>query len=1175
MEEKQKKLMKTMDGNEAAAYVSYAFTEVATIYPITPSSPMAEHVDAWSAAGKKNLFGQRVKLVEMQSEAGACGAMHGALESGALATSYTASQGLLLMIPPMYRISGQLHPGVLHVSARSVGTHAFSIFGEHSDVMATRQTGFAMLCSSTVQEIMDLAHLAAIKGRVPFLHFFDGFRTSHEIQKVEVMDYADLDRLLDRDALDAFRKRSLNPERPVQRSTVQNPDVYFQYREAANPYYEAIPEIVENYMGEINKITGRDYHLFNYYGCPDAEEVIIAMGSVDGVIRETVDYLNAHGRKTGYLQVHLYRPFSIKHFLSAIPETVKRIAVMDRTKEPGAAGEPLYEDVCSVILESGRNIKVLACRYGLASKDYTPDQVIAQFDNMKAAEPKNHYTIGINDDVTHHSLAVGAPIDVVAEGTISCKFWGLGSDGTVGANKNTIKIIGDHTDLNVQAYFEYDGKKSGGVTRSHLRFGKKPINSTYLVNHADFIACHNKSYLDRYDILADAKEGANVLITCDWKGEELEKHLTPAFKKAAALKKIHLYTIDSTAIAAELGLGSRTNTILQAAFFKITGIIPIEEAVGYMKKAILKSYGRKGEKIVNMNYAAVDKGVEMVEEAEVPARWADIQIPEEKIDENLPKWIRKIQMPVNAMKGDNIPVSDFTDLPDGTMPQGTSKYEKRGIAVNIPVWDSEKCIQCNMCSYVCPHSCIRPFLVNEDEAAKAPETFTTTAVKGKGAEGLRFRLQVSALDCTGCGSCANVCPSKEKAITMKPLDNNLNEADNWEYAMKLAPKANPFGTTTVKGSQFEQPLLEFPGSCPGCGETPYAKLITQLFGDRMYVATATGCSQVWSTSFPSFPYTTNHKGQGPAVGGSLFENNAEFSLGMCLAVTQQRERVAGVVKELKENGVDASLSVAIDAWFDAYDDGDKTMEVSENLVKALEAAELTGEQADRKADILNNKEHLSKKSMWMYGGDGWAYDIGFGGLDHVLASGTDVNILVVDTEVYSNTGGQASKATQIGAVAQFAASGKKTKKKDLGLMAMQYGYCYVAQVAMGANPAQLAKVLKEAEEFKGPSLIIAYAPCINHGLVKGMGCAQQEAKEAVAAGYWNLYHYNPDLKKEGKNPFVLDSKEPTLNLRDFLMGEVRFSALTRTFPEEAEKLLAEAELDAKEKYQEYKKLAEG
>ena len=1189
MEEKQKKLMKTMDGNEAAAYVSYAFTEVATIYPITPSSPMAEHVDAWSAAGKKNLFGQRVKLVEMQSEAGACGAMHGALESGALATSYTASQGLLLMIPPMYRISGQLHPGVLHVSARSVGTHAFSIFGEHSDVMATRQTGFAMLCSSTVQEIMDLAgvaHLAAIKGRVPFLHFFDGFRTSHEIQKVEVMDYADLDRLLDRDALDAFRKRSLNPERPVQRSTVQNPDVYFQYREAANPYYEAIPEIVENYMGEINKITGRDYHLFNYYGCPDAEEVIIAMGSVDGVIRETVDYLNAHGRKTGYLQVHLYRPFSIKHFLSAIPETVKRIAVMDRTKEPGSLGEPLYLDVCSAIAESGRNIRVYAGRYGLSIKDVTANQIEAVFNNLEAEEPKNHFTVGINDDVTHHSLAVGAPIDVVAEGTISCKFWGLGSDGTVGANKNSIKIIGDHTDLNVQAYFEYDGKKSGGVTRSHLRFGKKPINSTYLVNHADFIACHNKSYLDRYDILADAKEGANVLITCDWKGEELEKHLTPAFKKAAALKKIHLYTIDSTAIAAELGLGSRTNTILQAAFFKITGIIPIEEAVGYMKKAILKSYGRKGEKIVNMNYAAVDKGVEMVEEAEVPARWADIQIPEEKIDENLPKWIRKIQMPVNAMKGDNIPVSDFTDLPDGTMPQGTSKYEKRGIAVNIPVWDSEKCIQCNMCSYVCPHSCIRPFLVNEDEAAKAPETFTTTAVKGKGAEGLRFRLQVSALDCTGCGSCANVCPSKEKAITMKPLDNNLNEADNWEYAMKLAPKANPFGTTTVKGSQFEQPLLEFPGSCPGCGETPYAKLITQLFGDRMYVATATGCSQVWSTSFPSFPYTTNHKGQGPAVGGSLFENNAEYGMGIWLSVEQQREKLAKHVEELAEKTDDAKIKETAAAWLASYNDK-SSRETGEALKNAVLESGLLNENADLVAAnvpgddvkalaeaVCENFDHLTKKSVWFFGGDGWAYDIGYGGLDHVLASGADVNVMVFDTEIYSNTGGQASKATPTGAVAQFAAAGKRRKKKDLGMMAMSYGDVYVAQVAMGANPAQFLKAVTEAEAHKGPSLIIAYAPCISHGLRCGMSDVQGEIKRAVEVGYWQLYRNNPELIKEGKNPFILDSKEPQGDFREFLRGEVRFSSLERTFPEAADALFERTESEAKARYARYKELAE-
>ena len=1178
MEEKQKKLMKTMDGNEAAAYVSYAFTEVATIYPITPSSPMAEHVDAWSAAGKKNLFGQRVKLVEMQSEAGACGAMHGALESGALATSYTASQGLLLMIPPMYRISGQLHPGVLHVSARSVGTHAFSLFREHSDVMATRQTGFAMLCGSTVQEIMDrvgVAHLAAIKGRVPFLHFFDGFRTSHEIQKVEVMDYADLDRLLDRDALDAFRKRSLNPERPVQRSTVQNPDVYFQYREAANPYYEAIPEIVENYMGEINKITGRDYHLFNYYGCPDAEEVIIAMGSVDGVIRETVDYLNAHGRKTGYLQVHLYRPFSIKHFLSAIPETVKRIAVMDRTKEPGSLGEPLYLDVCSAIAESGRNIRVYAGRYGLSIKDVTANQIEAVFNNLEAEEPKNHFTVGINDDVTHHSLAVGAPIDVVAEGTISCKFWGLGSDGTVGANKNSIKIIGDHTDMYVQAYFEYDTKKSGGVTRSHLRFGHKPIRGSYLVSHADFVACHNQSYIQKYDIVQECKPGGTFLLNCIWNEDELDKHLPASVKRYIAENHIKFYIINAVKIGKEIGLGNRTNAVLQSAFFKLANVIPFDDAVEYMKKAILKSYGKKGEKVVNMNYQAVDCGYQRLVEVKVPEEWASLEPETAKADENLPEFVKNLMLPINSLKGDSLPVSAFTGREDGTVPLGTSKYEKRGTAVDVPEWDPDKCLQCNQCSYVCPHAAVRPFLVSAAEAENAPEGFKTKKATGKGLEEYTYRIQVSPLDCLGCGACVQVCPAKEKALTMKPLDSQAAEIENWNYAVKLSKKKNPLAKNTVKGSQFETPLLEFSGACAGCGETPYAKLMTQMFGDRMVIANATGCTQAWGAALPCVPYTTNEKGFGPAFSNSLFENNAEFSLGMCLAVTQQRERVAGVVKELKENSVDASLSAAIDAWFDAYNDGDKTMEVSENLVKALEAAELTGEQADRKADILNNKEHLSKKSMWMYGGDGWAYDIGFGGLDHVLASGTDVNILVVDTEVYSNTGGQASKATQIGAVAQFAASGKKTKKKDLGLMAMQYGYCYVAQVAMGANPAQLAKVLKEAEEFKGPSLIIAYAPCINHGLVKGMGCAQQEAKEAVAAGYWNLYHYNPDLKKEGKNPFVLDSKEPTLNLRDFLMGEVRFSALTRTFPEEAEKLLAEAELDAKEKYQEYKKLAEG
>ena len=1178
MEENKKKLMKTMDGNEAAAYVSYAFTEVATIYPITPSSPMAEHVDSWSAAGKKNLFGQRVKLVEMQSEAGACGAMHGALETGALATSYTASQGLLLMVPPMYRIAGQLHPGVLHVSARSVGTHAFSIFGEHSDVMAVRQTGFAMLCSSTVQEIMDLAgiaHLAAIKGRVPFLHFFDGFRTSHEIQKVEVMDYADLDRLLDRDALEAFRKRSLNPERPVQRSTVQNPDVYFQYREAANPYYEAIPEIVENYMAEINKITGRDYHLFNYYGCPDAEEVIIAMGSADGVIRETVDYLNAHGRKTGYLQVHLYRPFSIKHFLDALPETVTKIAVLDRTKEPGSLGEPLYLDVCSAVAESGRAIRVYAGRYGLSIKDVTANQIEAVYNNLETETPVNHFTVGINDDVTHLSLPLGAPLDVSSEGTISCKFWGLGSDGTVGANKNSIKIIGDHTDMYVQAYFEYDTKKSGGVTRSHLRFGHNPIRGSYLVSHADFVACHNQSYIHKYDIVQECKPGGTFLLNCIWDESELDKHLPAAVKRYIAENHINFYIINAVQIGKEIGLGNRTNAVLQSAFFKLANVIPFEDAVDYMKKAILKSYGKKGEKVVNMNYQAVECGYQRLVKVHVPESWASLSPEEKETDANLPEFVKNLMNPINSLKGDSLPVSAFVGREDGTVPLGTSKYEKRGTAVDVPEWDATKCLQCNQCSYVCPHAAIRPFLVSAEENAAAPEGFETKKATGKGLENYTYRIQVSPLDCLGCGACVQVCPAKEKALTMKPLDSQEKEVKNWEYAVSLTKKKNPLAKNTVKGSQFETPLLEFSGACAGCGETPYAKLMTQMFGDRMIIANATGCTQAWGAALPCVPYTTNEKGYGPAFSNSLFENNAEFSLGMCLSITQQRERVAGKVTELKESGVSEGLTAAIDAWFDAYEDGSRTMEVTENLINALAAEEVSDAQKELKEEILKNKEHLSKKSMWMYGGDGWAYDIGFGGLDHVLASGTDVNILVVDTEVYSNTGGQASKATQIGAVAQFAASGKKTKKKDLGLMAMQYGYCYVAQVAMGANPAQLAKVMEEAERFHGPSLIIAYAPCINHGLVKGMGCAQQEAKEAVASGYWNLYHYNPELKKEGKNPFVLDSKEPTLNLRDFLMGEVRFSALTRTFPEEAEKLLAEAEKDAKEKYQEYKKLAEG
>ena len=1170
------KVMKTMDGNEAAAYVSYAFTEVATIYPITPSSPMAELVDQWSANGKKNLFGQRVKLIEMQSEAGACGAMHGALETGALATSYTASQGLLLMVPPMYRISGQLHPGVLHVAARSVGTHGFSIFGEHSDVMAVRQTGFAELCSASVQEVMDLggiAHLAAIRGRVPFLHFFDGFRTSHEIQKVEVMDYEVFDRLLDRKALDAFRKRSLNPERPVQRSTVQNPDVYFQIRESQNPYYLALPEIVEEYMQEINKVTGRDYHLFNYYGAEDAEDVIVAMGSSAGVIKETVDHLMQQGRKVGFLQVHLYRPFSIAHFLKQLPESVKRIAVLDRTKEPGALGEPLHLDVAAALAEAGRNIRVYGGRYGLSIKDVTANQIVAVYDNLLQETPKNHFTVGIDDDVTHASLPLGPALDVAAEGTISCKFWGLGSDGTVGANKNSIKIIGDHTDMYAQAYFEYDTKKSGGITRSHLRFGQKPIIGSYLVSAADFVACHNQSYITKYDIVQECKPNGFFLLNCQWNQAELEAKLPNKVKRYIAENHIQFYTLDAVKIGREIGLGNRTNTILQSAFFKLANVIPMEDAVEYMKKAIVKSYSKKGEKVLNMNFAAVDRGYQELVKVEVPAAWAELPDDTRPVDPSLPEFIRKIAMPINSLHGDDLPVSAFKGCEDGTVPLGTSQYEKRGTAVDVPVWNAEKCIQCNQCAYVCPHAAIRPFLLTTEEAEKAPEGYDTKKAIGKGMEKYRFRMQISPLDCLGCGVCAEVCPAKEKALAMKPLSEELHQTENWTYSTALSPKANPMDKFSVKGSQFEQPLLEFSGACAGCGETPYAKLMTQLFGDRLIIANATGCSQAWGAALPTVPYTTNRKGHGPAFSNSLFENNAEFALGMALSSEQQRARLSELLKGLCEGEVTDALKTAAEEWFSAYDDGSRTTELTEKLEQALEEELLTGAAAETRDELLHNRENLSKKSIWMFGGDGWAYDIGYGGLDHVIASGEDVNILVVDTEVYSNTGGQSSKATQLGAVAKFAAAGKRTKKKDLGLMAMQYN-CYVASVAMGANQAQLVKVMKEAEQFKGPSLIIAYAPCINHGIVKGMGCAQLEIKEAVQAGYWFLYHYNPDLRKEGKNPFILDSKEPTLDLRKFLMGEVRFASLTRSFPEEAEKLLTEAEQDAKAKYAEYKRMAE-
>lgn len=1207
------KQLKTMDGNEAAAYVSYAFTEVATIYPITPSSPMAELVDVWSAQGKKNLFGQSVRLVEMQSEAGAAGAMHGALETGALATSYTASQGLMLMVPTMFRLAGQLHPGVLHVSARTVGTHAFSIFGEHSDVMACRQTGFAMLCSSSVQEVMDLAgvaHLAAIKGRVPFLHFFDGFRTSHEIQKVEVMGYEDLGALLDRDALQAHRNRALNPEHPVMRSTVQNPDVYFQNRESANPYYERLPEIVEEYMKEISRITGRNYRLFNYYGAEDADHVIVAMGSSAGVIREVVDHLNARGEKTGFLQVHLYRPFSVGHFLKELPETVGKITVLDRTKEPGSIGEPLYLDVCAAICEQERKVSVYGGRYGLSIKDVTPEQIFAVFENMKAEKTRNHFTVGIVDDVTFKSLPLGKNIDVAPEGTISCKFWGLGSDGTVGANKNSIKIIGDHTDMYVQAYFEYDTKKSGGLTRSHLRFGKHPIQGSYLVSQADFVACHNESYIDKYDIVQEIKPGGTFLLNCTWEETELENRLPAKVKKYIAENNISFYMINAIKVGKEIGIGNRTNGVLQSAFFKLAEIIPAEEAMEYMKKAVEKSYGKKGEKIVAMNYLALEKGAEELIKVQVPEAWRNAEVQEaEKQDaagvrkhmaqnpsnqENCPAFVENIVKPINSLKGDLLPVSAFKGMEDGTVPLGTSQYEKRGTAVDIPVWKPESCIQCSQCSFACPHAAIRPFLLTEKEAESTG--LKTVAAKGVGMDGYRYRIQISPLDCLGCGICVQICPAKEKALGMAPLESQMAEAENWRQALDLSPKENPMDKMTVKGSQFEQPLLEFSGACAGCGETAYMKLMTQMFGDHMIVANATGCTQAWGAAMPSFPYTVNKDGCGPAWSNSLFENNAEFSLGMILSVKQQRERVKERIEELDalldagicvepegseerkdclcKNGREA-LRAAAAAWLKDCDNREEALKASRNLVELLREYVDFLPERERKLseEILAGKDQLSKKSLWMYGGDGWAYDIGYGGLDHVLASGENVNILVVDTEVYSNTGGQASKASQIGAVAQFAASGKKTRKKDLGLLAMSYGYVYVAQVAMGANPAQLVKVLKEAEAYDGPSLIIAYAPCINHGLTKGMGCAHEEMKLAVKSGYWNLYHYNPELKKEGKNPFILDSKEPDMDLKEFLMGEVRFASLTRTFPEEAERLLSQAEINAREKYREYEELA--
>ena len=1174
-----KRSMKTMDGNHAAAHASYAFTDVAAIYPITPSSVMAEATDEWATAGRKNIFGQTVQVTEMQSEAGAAGTVHGSLAAGALTTTYTASQGLLLMIPNLYKVAGERLPGVFNVSARCVATHALNIFGDHSDVYACRQTGCAMLCESSVQEVMDLtpvAHLSAIKGKVPFINFFDGFRTSHEIQKIETWDYEDLKDMADMDAIAAFRNHALNPNHPCQRGSAQNPDIFFQAREACNPYYDALPAVVQEYMDKVNAKIGTDYKLFNYYGAADAEHVIVAMGSVNDTIEETIDYLAAAGKKVGVVKVRLYRPFCAQALIDAIPESVKQITVLDRTKEPGALGEPLYLDVVAALKDSKfGGVKVFSGRYGLGSKDTTPAQIVAVYENTA----KEKFTIGIVDDVTNLSLETGAPIVTTPEGTTNCKFWGLGADGTVGANKNSIKIIGDNTDMYAQAYFDYDSKKSGGVTMSHLRFGKKPIKSTYLIHKANFVACHNPSYVNKYNMVQELVDGGTFLLNCAWDMEGLEKHLPGQVKAFIANHNIKFYTIDGVKIGIETGMGpTRINTILQSAFFKLTGIIPEDQAIDLMKAAAKATYGRKGDDVVQKNWAAIDAGAKQVVEIQVPESWKNAE------DEGLHMthategrqdvidFVNNIQAKVNAQEGNSLPVSAFKDYVDGTTPSGAAAYEKRGIAVNVPVWNPENCIQCNRCAYVCPHAVIRPVALTAEEAANAPEGMKTLDLTGM--KEYKFTMSVSALDCTGCGSCVNVCPGKKgaKALAMENLEASADEQKYFDYTVKLPVKEDviaKFKEATVKGSQFKQPLLEFSGACAGCGETPYAKLITQLFGDRMYIANATGCSSIWGNSSPSTPYTVNAKGQGPAWSNSLFEDNAEFGYGMLLAQRAIRDGLKAKVEDVVANGTNEDVKAAGQEWLDTFAVGATNGAATDKLVAALEAC-----GCDKAKEILAQKDFLAKKSQWIFGGDGWAYDIGFGGVDHVLASGRDINVMVFDTEVYSNTGGQSSKATPIGAVAQFAAGGKPTVKKDLGMLAMSYGYIYVAQVALGADPNQLIKALKEAEAYKGPSLIIAYAPCINHGISKGMANAQLEAKLAVQAGYWHLYRFNPDLKKEGKNPFILDSKEPTLDFNEFLMGEVRYASLVRTFPETAEVLLKEAAENAKDKYESYKKLAE-
>ena len=1175
------KFMKTVDGNTAAAHVAYAFTEVAAIYPITPSSTMAELVDEWSSQGRKNVFGQKVKVVEMQSEAGAAGAFHGSLQAGALTSTFTASQGLLLMIPNMYKCAGELLPGVFHVTARALAAQALSIFGDHQDVMAARQTGVVMLASGSVQEVADIApvaHMSAIEGSLPFVHFFDGFRTSHEIQKVELMENEDYEKLLDMDAVQAFRDKALSPNHPVTRGTAQNPDIYFQTREVSNKYYDDIVGIVEKNMARMSEITGRKHSLFDYYGAEDATHVVVAMGSVTEALEETIDYLNTKGQKLGMIKVHLFRPFSAEHFLAAMPKTVERVCVLDRTKEPGAPGEPLYLDVVNVLAKSELSPLVVGGRYGLGSKDTTPTDLNAVFENLNTENPRNGFTIGIVDDVTNLSLPQAEPIKIKAPGTVRCKFWGLGSDGTVGANKQAIKIIGDHTDKYAQAYFDYDSKKSGGVTMSHLRFGDTPIRSTYLLDESDYIACHNQSYVHQYDLLKGLRKGGTFVLNTIWDQEGLEKNLPAEMKQYIAENDIEFYTINAVKIGQEIGLGNRINMICQAAFFKLADIIPVEDAVKYLKDSIQKTYGKKGEKIVNMNCQAVDAGINSLVKVDVPASWANATEPSKESDTEEPAFIKDILRPMNAQKGNDLPVSAFLGYEDGTFPNGTAAYEKRGVAVNVPEWITENCIQCNRCSFICPHACIRPVLVNEEELQNAPEAFKTKKAIGKGFDGLQYRIQVSPMDCTGCGNCADVCPAKEKALVMKPFDTQEVEVENWAYAVdpaKVAPKGDIMNVKTVKGSQFRQPLMEFSGACAGCGETAYIKLVTQLFGDRMMIANATGCSSIWGGSAPSTPYTVNHEGKGPSWANSLFEDNAEYGLGQHLAVEQIRGKLTDDIQQLVSLATDENGKQVFQNWLDNKDNGEASVEASKAVVELINKAEPKTEETKALLESVKSRaDYLVKRSQWILGGDGWAYDIGYGGLDHVLASGENINVLVFDTEVYSNTGGQSSKATPVAAMAKFAASGKRSRKKDLGMMAMSYGNVYVAQVAMGADYNQFVKAVVEAEAYDGPSLIIAYAPCINHGIKEGMGRSVANEEQAVKAGYWHLYRHNPVLRKEGKNPFSLDSKEPTESFRDFLMGQVRYSAIAKQFPEEAEELFTMAEESAKDRLDSYKRLAD-